>query len=180
EHRLGEVLDVVRDDVIAPVRGRPCLGGPDQPEGAADADADGDVLRAPRLGDDPGDVVEDRGVDVDGAGELDHVDDGRAGDDGGDGGGPVPGGGAGEDAHGGVVVRVTDRGLHEETVELGLRQPVGAGLLHRVLGGDDEEGAPDVVRDAVEGHPPFLHDLQQRGLRLGRGPVDLVGEDDGG
>src|SRR5690606_41621393 len=110
-----------------------------QPGGAGDADADGDVLRAPRLGDDPGDVVEDRGVDVDGAGELDHVDDGRAGDDGGDGGGPVPGGGAGEDAHGGVVVRVTDRGLHEETVELGLRQPVGAGLLHRVLGGDDEE-----------------------------------------
>jgi hypothetical protein len=70
------------------------------------------------------------------------------------------------------------RGLHEEAVELGLGQPVGAGLLDRVLGGDDHERPAHRVRDAVDGDPALLHDLQQRRLGLRAGPVDLVGQHD--
>ena len=81
---------------------------------------------------------------------------------------------------GGVLVGVADRGLHQEPVELGLGQPVGAGLLDRVLGGDHHERPADLVRHAVDGDPALLHHLEQRRLGLRRGAVDLVGEHDRG
>ena len=77
-----------------------------------------------------------------------------------------------------VVVRVAERRAHQEAVELGLGQAVRALLLHRVLGGDDDERARHVVADAVDGDVALLHHLEQRGLRLRRGPVDLVGQHD--
>jgi hypothetical protein len=68
--------------------------------------------------------------------------------------------------------------LEEEPVELGLGQRVGPFLLDRVLRRQHEERLLELVdgpghRDAV-----LLHRLQQCGLRLGRGAVDLVGQDD--
>ena len=51
-------------------------------------------------------------------------------------------------------------------------------VLDGVLGRQHQEGLLHLVGDAVDGHLPFLHRLQQCGLRLGRGPVDLVGQDD--
>jgi hypothetical protein len=76
--------------------------------------------------------------------------------------------------------RVADRQLQHEAVALRLRQRVGALVLDRVLGGDDHERHPEVVGDAVHRHLPLLHGLQQGGLGLGGGAVDLVAEDDVG
>ena len=65
-----------------------------------------------------------------------------------------------------------------EAVELRLGQRERALVLDRVLGGDDQERDGHRVGDAVDRHLPLLHALEQRRLRLGRGPVDLVGEHD--
>ena len=65
-----------------------------------------------------------------------------------------------------------------EPVELGLRQRERALVLDRVLGGDDEERVRHRVGRPVDRRLPLLHALEQGRLRLGRRPVDLVGEDD--
>jgi hypothetical protein len=70
--------------------------------------------------------------------------------------------------------------VEHEAVELGLGQRVGALLLDRVLRGEHEERLRQLVRRAAGGDLALLHRLEQRGLRLGRGPVDLVGEHDVG
>jgi hypothetical protein len=48
----------------------------------------------------------------------------------------------------------------------------------RVLGRDDEERFRQRMRDAIERYVLFLHRLEQRALRLWRGAIDLVGEDE--
>ena len=73
--------------------------------------------------------------------------------------------------------RIGDEDLEQEPVELRLGQRIGALLLDRVLRGQDEERLGQGVPAAAGGHLPLLHGLQQRGLGLGRRPVDLVGED---
>ena len=66
--------------------------------------------------------------------------------------------------------------LEQEPVQLRLRQRVGALVLDRVLGGGDQERVGQRPRLALDRDLPLLHRLQQRGLRLRRRPVDLVGE----
>ena len=68
------------------------------------------------------------------------------------------------------------RQLEQEPVELGLGQRVGALHLDRVLGGQHEERLGQRVGGAAGGDAALLHRFEQRGLRLGRGAVDLVGE----
>ena len=51
-------------------------------------------------------------------------------------------------------------------------------MLHRVLGSQHDEGLGQRVGDAVDGQLPLLHGLQQAGLGLGAGAVDLVRQDD--
>ncbi len=110
------------------------------------------------------------------------------------GGGDVGRGGHRADARGGRVVRVeaavvagehllllrrarvAHRQLEQEAVELRLGQRVGALVLDRVLRGDDDERVGQRVRVALDGHLPLLHRLEQRGLRLRRRAVDLVGQ----
>jgi hypothetical protein len=72
--------------------------------------------------------------------------------------------------------RVVDDDLHQEAVELGLGQRVGALVLDRVLGGHDQEGQRHGVARAADRHLALLHDLEQGRLDLGRRAVDLVGE----
>ena len=72
--------------------------------------------------------------------------------------------------------RVADDDLHHESVDLGLRQGVGALGLDRVLRREDEERVRDLVGLAADRDLALLHDLEQRALDLGRRPVDLVGE----
>ena len=79
-----------------------------------------------------------------------------------------------QDAPLGIAVRIDDVDLHDEAVELGLRQRVGAFLLERVLRREDVEGRRQRVRVAGDGDEPLLHRLQQRRLGARRGAVDLV------
>jgi hypothetical protein len=72
--------------------------------------------------------------------------------------------------------RVVDEDLHEEAVDLRLGELVGALGLDRVLRGEHEERLRDAERLAADRHLVLLHDLEQRGLDLGRRAVDLVGE----
>ena len=66
--------------------------------------------------------------------------------------------------------------LQQEPVQLRLGQLVGALVLDRVLGRGDDERVRQRTRFALDADLAFLHGLQQGGLRLGRGPVDLVGQ----
>ena len=75
-----------------------------------------------------------------------------------------------------VLGRVVQGHAHAETVELRLGQRVGAVVLHRVLGGDDEERPRQRVGCAVHRDLPLVHGLEQARLGAGRGAVDLVGE----
>ena len=83
-----------------------------------------------------------------------------------------------EPQHRGLVgrVRIADVDLGEEPVELGFGQRVGALVLDRILRREHEKRIGERVRLPVDRHLVLLHRLQERGLRLRRGAVDLVGE----
>ncbi len=87
-----------------------------------------------------------------------------------------PGGGA-DDLDLLVLGWVLDDDVEHEAVELGLGQGIGALELDGVLRGEDEEGLLQGVGPALHGDPVLLHRLEQGRLGLGRGPVDLVGEE---
>ena len=75
-------------------------------------------------------------------------------------------------------VEVLDDHAEEESVQLRLGQGIGAFQLDRVLAGEDEEGVGKPPRGSKQGDAPFLHRLQHGGLRLWRGAVDFVREED--
>ena len=72
--------------------------------------------------------------------------------------------------------RIVDHQLEHEAVELGLGQVVRPFRLDRVLRGQHQERPLELVARAVDRHAVLLHDLQQRGVGLGRRAVDLVGQ----
>ena len=73
----------------------------------------------------------------------------------------------------GIVQAVAEH----EPVELGLGQLERAALLDRVLGGDHQERRRQLERLVADRHAPLLHGLEQGALHLGRGSVDLVGQE---
>src|SRR5439155_26094504 len=75
-----------------------------------------------------------------------------------------------------VLVWIAEGGADEEAVELRLREQERPFLLDRVLRRDQEEGAGEMARDAVDRDLELRHRLEQRGLRLRHRPVDLVDE----
>ena len=75
---------------------------------------------------------------------------------------------------------ISDDHLHEESVDLCLRQRVSTFLLNGVLCGEHEERIIEGEGLLTDGHLPFLHGLEQRTLHLCRCAVDLVGEDEVG
>ena len=79
-----------------------------------------------------------------------------------------------------LLTRIAERGAEQEPVELRLGQEKGALLLDRVLGREQEERRGEPARDAVHGHLPLGHRLEERRLRLLGGAVDLVDEHDVG
>ncbi|MEY2980309.1 MAG: hypothetical protein RL562_536 [Planctomycetota bacterium] len=81
-----------------------------------------------------------------------------------------------EDRHQAVRVGAFDDQVQEEAVELGFRQRERAFELDRVLGRDDVERLRQAVRGLADRHRGLLHRLEERGLRLGRRAIDLVGE----
>ena len=76
--------------------------------------------------------------------------------------------------------RVAERDADHEAVDLRLGQRVGALELDRVLRGEHEERARELVSVQVDGDRALLHALEQPRLRLGRRAVDLVDEHDVG
>ena len=75
-----------------------------------------------------------------------------------------------------VHAGVADADTHQEPVELRLGEGIGAFELDRVLGRDDDERRLQAKGLALHAHLRLLHRFQERGLRLRRRPVDLVGE----
>ena len=81
-----------------------------------------------------------------------------------------------EDRSEGLAIGQLELDLHEEAVELGLGQGVGALHLDRVLRGDDGEGGSQRARLPVDGDLALGHGLEQRALGPRGGSVDLVSE----
>ncbi len=73
--------------------------------------------------------------------------------------------------------RVIDEHLQHEPVDLRLGQRVGPVGLDRVLRRHHQERVGQRVGLAADGDLALLHGLEQRALDLGRGTVDLVGQD---
>ena len=73
---------------------------------------------------------------------------------------------------------VVNENIEHEPVELGFRQRIGSFLLDRILRRQHEERVGQPVPFTADGDLPFLHRFEKGSLRLGRGPVDLVGEHD--
>ena len=66
--------------------------------------------------------------------------------------------------------------FEQEPVHLCLGQRVGALQVHGVLRREHEERLSQRPGLTAHRHPPFLHRLEHRRLGLGRGAVDLVGQ----
>ena len=185
EHVARKLGDVLRDDVAAAPdqgEGTRCV---DEADRAAGAGAEPDVLGEGGLAvaggltggtHDRDRVGDDRRVHVDARGRGLEL-----GETGGVQDGPHLGGRAQRalDDRGLLGGRgVADHDLHQEPVHLRLGQRVGALGLDGVLGGHHEERARDPVALLPDRDLALLHDLEQGGLDLGRGAVDLVGEEE--
>ena len=72
--------------------------------------------------------------------------------------------------------RIVGHDLEHEAIELGLGQIVGPFGLDRVLRGQHQERPLELVAGPLDRDAIFLHDLQQRRVRLGRRAVDFVGQ----
>jgi hypothetical protein len=66
--------------------------------------------------------------------------------------------------------------FHEEAVELRFGQRVGALHFDGILGGHHQEWTFQLVSGGAAGDGALLHGLQQRGLGLGSGAVDFIGQ----
>ena len=180
QHMGSEQSHVVGGDEVAPVGGGPRLGRTGEGDGAARADADADLGPCTRGADQGDQVLLHPCPEVDPVGDPGH----RYEADGVERRRKLRAFPAllvdVEDLDLGVGFGVADVDAHEEAVELGLRELVGPFQLDGVLGGEHEKGLGDEVWLAVDGHLVLLHHLEQGGLGLGRGPVDLVGHDDVG
>src|SRR6185437_2110012 len=77
---------------------------------------------------------------------------------------------------GGVGIAHVD--LKKEAVELRLGEGISAFLLKRVLRREHMEGTGHVMADAGHRDVVLLHRLEQSGLGLRAGAVDLVGHEE--
>ncbi len=74
-------------------------------------------------------------------------------------------------------VGIIDPHMHQEAVELGLRQGIGSLLLDGILGRHDQKEVRQPISLPTHRNLPLAHGLQQGGLHLGRGAIDLVGKE---
>jgi hypothetical protein len=119
-------------------------------------------------------VLGDQAVDIDLVGVgLEFLELGQA-EDGGDRWGVDQA--AGDDGELFGEVGVVDHHFHQEAVDLGFGEGVGAVGFDGVLGGQDQEWFGDLVAVFADGDLVFLHDFEEGGLDFGGGAVDLVGE----
>ena len=79
-----------------------------------------------------------------------------------------------------VRLRIAHDDFEHEAIDLRLGKGIRPLLLDRVLRGHHQERLRERVGGLPDRHLPLLHRLQQGTLHLGRGAVDLVGENDVG
>jgi hypothetical protein len=171
-------LHVLRDHLVAALEQRPGAGGVHERKRRARREAGDVVRRAARVFDDRLHVVEKRGRDVDAADAgllLHQLGRRHAGLERLEEITPV---GARKQRALGFAVRVAELDSHHEAIELRLRQRECAHLLGRILRRDDEEGRRQLSRLALGRDLVLFHRFEQRRLRLWRGAVHLIGEDD--
>src|SRR5271165_5619158 len=70
--------------------------------------------------------------------------------------------------------------LHQEAIQLRLRQWISTFEVDRILGGEDGECLGKSITRPVNGYLPFLHALEQSRLRSRRHAVDLVDQQEAG
>jgi hypothetical protein len=180
EHAPGQQLEIVRNHIVAPRRGGEGAGRPLQGQGAPGTDPEDEVaLGAGRL-DDIDDVALEAGGDVDVRHRLLQLHDVGGGQHRGQVVDRLAAAVGLQDVDARRPVRIAHLDPHQEPVELGFGQWVGALVLDRVLGGHHHERPLEVVGHGVDGDLALLHGLEERRLRLGGCPVDLVGQDDVG
>ena len=75
-----------------------------------------------------------------------------------------------------LAARIAEPVQEHEAVELRLGQLEGAGLLDRVLRGDDQERRGQLQVLAADRDLALLHRLEHRALHLRRGAVDFIGQ----
>ncbi len=80
----------------------------------------------------------------------------------------------------GLRVGISHAHPHQKSIELRLGQRIRTVVLHRILGRDHQKRLRQFVRMRVDGNLAFVHGLEQRRLRLRRGAVDFVGQQDVG
>src|SRR5439155_26882448 len=175
--RDGQRLHVIGNDVIAPLHCREGLRRAVEVERAAWRCPQVDVGMLPGRGDEPDDVLGNRLIDVDlldgglHLPQLVHVEHLLHRINGMDALLLV------EDDDLLHRLRIADAQPQHEAIELCLGQREGAFVFDGVLGGDHQEGRRHRVGDPVDRRLALRHALEQRALGLGRGAVDLVGED---
>ncbi len=76
----------------------------------------------------------------------------------------------------GGAAGVAQRDAQQKAVELRLGQGIGAELVERVLGGDDEKWLGQAARLSVHTHLALFHRFKQGALHLRPGAVDFVGQ----
>ncbi len=77
-----------------------------------------------------------------------------------------------------LLRRVLDQDVEEEPVHLGFGKRIRPLLLDGVLRGRDHEQLGEWMRRAGNRDLTLFHGLEERGLHLGRRPVDLVAQDE--
>ncbi len=179
QNRDGQPLHVVGDAVGPAGQERRGLGRPEEGTGGAGAGPEGEgVAAAGGLGD--GHHVPHEGrVHLDPLGRLLEPADLRGGEDRRqvrEDAARLPG----DDLPLGLGRGVADVDPHQEAVHLGLGERMGPVILEGVLGRDHHEGSGERVGLVIQRDLRLVHRLQQAGLGLGAGPVDLIGQDDVG
>jgi hypothetical protein len=162
--------------VIAPIEHRPCARGLHQAQPGARAQAFGEGRRTAAEGEQVLHVVEQRRVAADLAHlalQEDQIGRRHAGLERRQHVAPVV---AFEQRAFGLGVGIAQLDAHQEAVQLRLGQREGADLVQRVLGGDHEERFGQRLGLALDRHLALFHGLEQRALGLGRGAIDLVGQ----
>ena len=170
--------DVLRHDEIAAGEEGVCLGHPAEGQRAARADAELDHGMGARGFGEGRDIVKDAVVGLDGAGLLNELKQFIFGDDGLDAVEGIFAVAVAEDVDLAAVVGIAHAEADEETVKLRTGQERCASRAGGVLRREDDEGRREVVGLAVHGDAVLFYRLQKRGLRLARGAVDLIREEE--
>ena len=72
--------------------------------------------------------------------------------------------------------RIGHQNLHQEAIELGFGQRIGAFHFDGILRRHHEERRFQFMRGGAAGDGAFLHGFEQRRLRFRRGAIDFVGQ----